>query len=251
MIEAHRWQRKGDHPEDNCRVITPERNKITNCMSDGDIMRRAGVGDSGHAAAVLDSVQYDRWCFLNAIGGPDYNEFWSEGRIVRYFRDPNCSGDQVCPLCGVTMHLHGWIEPENSIGTARHAGRGTVVCPGNMIITRSKPGLRHEEQAYEVMTYPDFMRRFDQVGHWPTCCYVERGTHVWEREHPHRMMISFFWRLFKAKSDDKRRDANSWVARHLPPRLREAVIIVETVRYSFEHPQAEVPAIPAIELIKR
>jgi hypothetical protein len=248
MLEAHRWMRNGDHVEDNCRVITPERDKITNRMSDGDILRTVGNQETAQRASkVLDSAQYDRWCFLNAVG-TNYNEFWSEGRVVRYFRNPDVLGVSKCPLCGVTMHLHGWIEAEKSIGTAAQDGCGTLVCPGNMIITRGSS--LNDTACYEVMGYPEFMRRYNQIGNWPTCCYVERGTHLWEREHPHRMLLSFWMRLARAKASDKRRDANSWVARHLPARLRQAVIIVETVRYSFENPKAEVPGIAAIDLVK-
>lgn len=245
MIEAHRWRQNGDHPEDNCRVVTPKRDKITNGMSDGDIMRAAHT--SSTAIEVLSSSQYDRWCYLNAVG-LDTKEFWSEGRIVRHYRNPDLHGSNRCSACGVTMHLHGWIEAEHSASwEARLDGRGTIVCPGNMIITRGS--IFDNTARYEVVGYPEFHRRHDQVGSWPTCCYVERGTRAWNREHPQRVLLSFRWRLFKAKMGHKRLLLNLKIADHISPGLKAAIIITETNRYSREHPRAEVPAIPAIELI--
>lgn len=49
-----------------------------------------------------------------------------EGKIVRYFRDPNLSGEKLCLSCGKPMHDHGWIE------ALEH---GNVVCPGDYVIT--------------------------------------------------------------------------------------------------------------------
>jgi hypothetical protein len=182
------------------------------------------------------------------LPGDEYSEFWSEGRVVRYYRNPDLDGGFQCPLCGITMHLHGWIEPENSIGVFADNGNGTVVCPGSMIITA---GLGFSDTPrYEVMGYPEFHRRYKQVGNWPTCCYVERGIHVWERKHPRRVSLSFRMRTFEAKADHRRLLLNLKIAQHIPWRLKSAIIIAETNRYSLENPQAEVPAIPAFELIK-
>lgn len=47
-----------------------------------------------------------------------------EGKIVRYFRHPYTSGDELCSNCHNKMHDHGWIDTE--IG-------GHKVCPGDWI----------------------------------------------------------------------------------------------------------------------
>lgn len=55
--------------------------------------------------------------------------FLSEGKVVRYFRDPNVPGTTVCKHCGKTMHEHGWIDTLEG---------GHIVCPGDWIITGVK-----------------------------------------------------------------------------------------------------------------
>ncbi len=50
--------------------------------------------------------------------------FWSEGKVVRYFRHPYVEGEKRCERCGVEMHLHGWIDS---------GGDGQTVCPGDYI----------------------------------------------------------------------------------------------------------------------
>ena len=52
-----------------------------------------------------------------------------EGRIVRYFRHPEVSGQNVCSKCGKTMFHHGWIDTLED---------GHNVCPGDWIITGIK-----------------------------------------------------------------------------------------------------------------
>jgi hypothetical protein len=52
-----------------------------------------------------------------------------EGKIVRYFRRPDVSGDQQCKHCGSNMHWHGWIDTLEG---------GHIVCPGDYIITGIK-----------------------------------------------------------------------------------------------------------------
>lgn len=49
-----------------------------------------------------------------------------EGDIVRYFRSPNVSGESTCKHCGLTMHVHGWIDTLEG---------GHIVCPSDWIIT--------------------------------------------------------------------------------------------------------------------
>lgn len=69
-----------------------------------------------------------------------------EGKVVRYYRNPNDSGERLCgavfpggnPVqipgskqvgCGHTMHEHGWIDTLEG---------GHIVCPGDFIITGVK-----------------------------------------------------------------------------------------------------------------
>lgn len=52
-----------------------------------------------------------------------------EGKVVRYFRHPNVSGQQPCKHCGRVMHDHGWIDTLEG---------GHIVCPGDWIITGVK-----------------------------------------------------------------------------------------------------------------
>ncbi len=57
---------------------------------------------------------------------PFLTNFLSEGKVVRYFRHPNISGEQLCSKCGIRMHEHGWIDTLED---------GHNVCPGDWIIT--------------------------------------------------------------------------------------------------------------------
>jgi hypothetical protein len=52
-----------------------------------------------------------------------------EGAIVRYFRRPDVSGEDVCAFCSKTFHEHGWIDP------AQNKNFEYVVCPGDWILT--------------------------------------------------------------------------------------------------------------------
>lgn len=252
MFEAHRWHRNGDHPDDNCRVVNLDADRITEGMIDQEILDHvAGVSRTRTTAGGRDgltSAQDDRWCYLNAISGPDYQPFWSEGNIVRYYRNP-FDGRTQCEHCQQPMHLHGWIKGERSIGTARE--NGTTVCPGNMVITRLAPenyGI-DQQVVYEVMSYGAFFKRYRQV-HVSGCLYVEYGTRLLDREHPYRQALSYNVRLAKAKADRKAGDVWSWLARHAPQRLRTAIVIVETVKYSHDHPKAVVPEIRAMNLLE-
>jgi hypothetical protein len=53
----------------------------------------------------------------------------SEGKVVRYFRDPNIDGHYECSHCGKLVHHHGWIDTLEA---------GHRVCPGDYIITGVK-----------------------------------------------------------------------------------------------------------------
>lgn len=74
--------------------------------------------------------------------------FRKEGKVVRYYRDPDVSGQEHCEKCGNIMHLHGWID---------NGGLGEAVCPGDWIITEL-PGVYYP-------CAPDlFYKLYTQVG---------------------------------------------------------------------------------------
>ena len=50
----------------------------------------------------------------------------SEGKVVRYYRNPEDDGKRKCKYCGNVMHDHGWIDTLEG---------GHTVCPGDWIIT--------------------------------------------------------------------------------------------------------------------
>lgn len=58
--------------------------------------------------------------------GSDGKDFLGEGKVVRYYRNPDDQGERECEKCGRLMHWHGWIETLEG---------GHVVCPGDWIIT--------------------------------------------------------------------------------------------------------------------
>jgi hypothetical protein len=64
-------------------------------------------------------------CTERFIEGEFAGELY-EGKIVRYFRNPNVAGATSCKHCGKTMHVHGWIDTLEG---------GHIVCPGDWIIT--------------------------------------------------------------------------------------------------------------------
>ena len=63
--------------------------------------------------------------------GGEFEGLLYEGHIVRYFRHPDISGEQMCGACGKTMHCHGWIDTQED---------GHSVCPGDWIITGEHGG---------------------------------------------------------------------------------------------------------------
>jgi hypothetical protein len=80
-------------------------------------------------------IEASQW-FRNGDHPEDESEFivynaegdegLSEGKIVRYFRHPDISGEKLCNYCGQRMHVHGWIDTSEG---------GHIVCPGDWIIT--------------------------------------------------------------------------------------------------------------------
>jgi hypothetical protein len=109
-IEATRWWSNGDHPNDY----------------DNDIIDIDGSTMPG---------EYQR----------EHN--W-EGQIVRYYRNPNDSGERVCDHCKRVMDDHGWIDTLEG---------GHTVCPGDYVIT----GIKGERYPCK----PDiFAATYDVVG---------------------------------------------------------------------------------------
>lgn len=73
VIEAIQWFKNGDHPDDDCTMITPPEKYR---------------GEPGFSM----------------------EPFKSEGKVVRYFRRPDVRGVQPCDHCRSAMYSHGWIE---------------------------------------------------------------------------------------------------------------------------------------------
>ncbi len=78
----------------------------------------------------------------------DGEPFMSEGKLVRYFRRPDNSGERPCEHCRKTMHFHGWIDTKEG---------GHIVCPGDWIIT----GIKGEKYPCK----PDiFAATYERIG---------------------------------------------------------------------------------------
>ena len=73
VIEATQWFKNGDHPQDDCTMITPPEKYR---------------GEPGFSM----------------------EPFPSEGKVVRFFRRPDVKGDAVCAQCEEIMHSHGWVD---------------------------------------------------------------------------------------------------------------------------------------------
>lgn len=91
VIEATQWFKNGDHPDDYADDHQGMENGVQRTFT-GEERRSKG---------------------------------W-EGGVVRYFRDPDVPGEDVCEHCGVRYHDHGWIDTLEG---------GHRVCPGDWIIT--------------------------------------------------------------------------------------------------------------------
>lgn len=88
-----------------------------------------------HAAHALGWVQWfkngdhpqdDCEIFTSSTTG---RPFQGEGKVVRYYRDPDDDGFRNCPECGNIMHLHGWID-----SALNDSGASYTVCPGDYIV---------------------------------------------------------------------------------------------------------------------
>jgi hypothetical protein len=89
VIDATQWFKNGDHPDDGDERFPPK--------------------------TALSDARY-----TGEFAGELY-----EGKLVRYFRRPDVSGDRACQHCSLTMHVHGWIDTKEG---------GHIVCPGDWII---------------------------------------------------------------------------------------------------------------------
>ena len=85
---------------------------------------------------------------LDGTHGGQIKVIETEGKVVRYFRSPQVSGDRKCTNCGDVFHNHGWIDTLEG---------GHIVCPGDYIITGvagerypCKPGIF--AQTYDAIT---------------------------------------------------------------------------------------------------
>jgi hypothetical protein len=98
VIEATQWFKNGDHPEDGDERFPPK-----------------APTDGRHTGAPTDPR------YTGEFAGELF-----EGKVVRYFRRPDVSGEAVCRHCNKAMHIHGWIDTKEG---------GHIVCPGDWIIT--------------------------------------------------------------------------------------------------------------------
>ena len=94
VIEASQWHVNGDHPDDY--------------------------------ASPIEGFQRGE---IRTFSGEHCREQGWEGQVVRYYRNPEDSGERACQHCGVKMHDHGWIDTLEG---------GHNVCPGDWIITGVK-----------------------------------------------------------------------------------------------------------------
>ena len=70
-------------------------------------------------------IEATQW-FKNGDHPEDNCTESSEGAVVRYYRTPECDGEDLCKHCEVKMHDHGWIDTLEG---------GHIVCPGDWVIT--------------------------------------------------------------------------------------------------------------------
>ena len=70
-------------------------------------------------------VVIEAFQWLNNGDHPEDGPADSEGKVVRYFRRPDVSGETACVQCRAIYHNHGWIDTFEG---------GHVVCVGDWII---------------------------------------------------------------------------------------------------------------------
>lgn len=78
---------------------------------------------------VIEAVQW----FKNGDHPKDDSEWFdarkTEGKLIRYYRNPADDAQRLCENCDATMHRHGWIDTREG---------GHIVCPADWIITGVK-----------------------------------------------------------------------------------------------------------------
>lgn len=116
VIEATQWFKNGDHPKDGTERF-PSKQVTDNRLTGGPKDPRY----TGEFAGEL-----------------------LEGKVVRYFRRPDISGEEVCKHCDLAMHMHGWIDTLEG---------GHIVCPGDWIITGVKGELYPCKPDIFIQTY--------------------------------------------------------------------------------------------------
>ncbi len=111
VIDATQWHKNGDHPLDYAK------------NQEGFAEGRLVTFSAAYCAS-------QKW----------------EGQVVRYYRTPDCNGQNACKHCAEVMHKHGWIETLEG---------GHIVCPGDWIITGVKGELYPCRADIFAMTYEE------------------------------------------------------------------------------------------------
>ncbi len=78
----------------------------------------------------------------------------TEGKVVRYYRDPNVDSESKCKHCKQEMHWHGWIDIADYGAIKGKRPNGFTVCPGDFIVT--KPGGK-----YSIKRKQAFMDQYE------------------------------------------------------------------------------------------
>jgi hypothetical protein len=126
-VEATRWFKNGDHPDDHVGERRVDPVKL------GDLRP--------------DLIGPDGWKLVANVDIPDEAYYYrGEGAVVRYFRrpEPRYAGSRLHEVCGERWHDHGWID---------EGGEGQTVCPGNWIITDQPGRHRPIEDALFLATH--------------------------------------------------------------------------------------------------
>lgn len=81
--------------------------------------------------------------------GTDFDEhgILLEGKVIRYFRDPNVDGETICALCGERAHVHGFLDLPNG---------AQIVCPGSFVVTK-------DDGTTIALSPKDFADNFEEV----------------------------------------------------------------------------------------
>lgn len=126
VIEAHQWHKNGDHPADNCRMITPDQDSTTQFapfLSEGEIVRyyRNPDDDGQRECGDCGRLMHDHgWIDQGALG-----------RIV-------CPGDWVVSLLLSTPGLIAYFPVAADVFAAAYepAGEPLVMPAGELAALR-------------------------------------------------------------------------------------------------------------------